>query len=66
MLAMGGMSLGSVVENTSLLKVIGTSISETMVDHDLLVVLIAFSAFVLVVATFISHTVSALILLPLV
>lgn len=66
MLAMGGMCLGAAVENTSLLAVVGSGIANALAGQNLLTALIAFCALVLVVATFISHTVSALILLPLV
>nr|SMQ44835.1 Low affinity phosphate transporter [Blastocladiella emersonii] len=66
MLAMGGIALGKAVENSGLLAVIATSIKSFVHGMSLWGVLFTFSGLVLVVATFISHTVAALIVLPIV
>lgn len=66
MLAMGGVALGSAVTNSGLLATVAMEIKNFLGPQDVWVVLVVFSLLVLVVATFISHTVSALILLPLV
>jgi len=65
-LAMGGIALGKAVASSGLLHTIAHTIRE-MVEHlPLFVVFFIFSGLVLVVATFISHTVGALIILPIV
>lgn len=66
MLAMGGISLGVAVENTNLLNVIASGVAQSLKAQPLGVALLCFCSVVLVVATLISHTVSALIVLPLV
>ncbi|KAI0454248.1 SPX-domain-containing protein [Xylaria acuta] len=65
-LAAGGLSLGKAVESSGLLHMVATEISAEVHKLDLYVVLLIFSSLALVIATFISHTVAALILLPLV
>ncbi|KAI1174245.1 SPX-domain-containing protein [Nemania sp. FL0916] len=65
-LAAGGLSLGKAVQSSGLLHTVATEISEKVHELDLYVVLLIFSSLALVIATFISHTVAALILLPLV
>lgn len=65
-LAAGGLSLGKAVESSGLLHTVAAKISAEVHELDLYVVLLIFSALALVIATFISHTVAALILLPLV
>ncbi|KAI1164513.1 SPX-domain-containing protein [Nemania serpens] len=65
-LAAGGLSLGTAVESSGLLHTVATKISAEVHQLDLYVVLLIFSSLALVIATFISHTVAALILLPLV
>ncbi|KAI0535920.1 SPX domain-containing protein [Xylaria digitata] len=65
-LAAGGLSLGKAVESSGLLHTVAARISAEVHDLDLYVVLLIFSGLALVIATFISHTVAALILLPLV
>ncbi|TPX07150.1 uncharacterized protein E0L32_010951 [Thyridium curvatum] len=65
-LAAGGLSLGKAVKSSGLLNTVATAISRQVEGMGLYVVLIVFSALILVIATFISHTVAALILLPLV
>lgn len=66
MLAMGGIALGTAVSNSQLLKTIASSISQILQSQPLFVALCAFCLFTLFAATFISHTVSALIILPIV
>lgn len=65
-LAAGGLSLGKSVESSGLLHTIAGSISEKVEGLNLYGVLVVFAALILVIATFISHTVAALIFLPLV
>lgn len=65
-LAAGGLALGKAVNSSGLLATIATSISDRVVGLSLYGVLCVFSALIGVVATFISHTVAALIVLPLV
>ncbi|KAF2470772.1 uncharacterized protein BDR25DRAFT_343012 [Lindgomyces ingoldianus] len=65
-LAAGGLSLGKSVNSSGLLHTIAQSITERVDGMSLYGVLVVFAALILVVATFISHTVAALIVLPLV
>jgi phosphate transporter len=65
-LAAGGLCLGKAVTSSGLLHALANSIRARVEDLSLYGVLIVFSALILVVATFISHTVAALIMLPLV
>ncbi|KAI9797653.1 MAG: low-affinity phosphate transporter [Candelina submexicana] len=65
-LAAGGLSLGKAVNSSGLLHTIAGAITEKVVGMSLYGVLAVFCALILVVATFISHTVAALIILPLV
>jgi phosphate transporter len=65
-LAAGGLSLGKAVTSSGLLHTIATAITKQVAHLSLYGVLITFSALILVIATFISHTVAALIILPLV
>ncbi|KAH7021347.1 SPX domain-containing protein [Microdochium trichocladiopsis] len=65
-LAAGGLSLGKAVKSSGLLHTIAEEISKEVDGMDLYGVLLIFSGLTLVVATFISHTVAALIILPLV
>ncbi|KAJ5308835.1 hypothetical protein N7508_004214 [Penicillium antarcticum] len=65
-LAAGGLCLGKAVTSSGLLNTIAGGIT-TRVEHlSLYSVLLVFCALILVIATFISHTVAALIILPLV
>lgn len=66
MLAMGGIALGKAVTSSGLLKTIALALQKRIMHYDAIVVLIIFGALILVVATFVSHTVSALIIIPLV
>ncbi|KAI0381660.1 SPX domain-containing protein [Hypomontagnella monticulosa] len=65
-LAAGGLALGKAVKSSGLLHTVARSISDKVDGMDLYSVLLIFSSLTLVVATFISHTVAALIILPLV
>jgi phosphate transporter len=65
-LAMGGIALGKAVDSSGLLNTIAVSISERMMGLSTFQVLFVFCALVLLIATFISHTVAVLIVLPIV
>lgn len=65
-LAAGGLVLGKAVTSSGLLHTIAGAITERVAHFSLYGVLLVFSALILVMATFISHTVAALIVLPLV
>lgn len=64
-LAAGGLSLGKAVESSGLLHVFAGNITENIKDFSLFSILSIFAVLILVIATFISHTVAALIFLPL-
>ena len=65
-LAAGGLSLGKAVESSGLLHTIAGAITAKVEGMPLYSLLVVFAGLVLVVATFISHTVAGLIILPLV
>lgn len=65
-LAAGGLALGKAVNSSGLLATIAVSITERIEGLSLYGLLCVFAALIGVVATFISHTVAALIVLPLV
>ena len=65
-LAAGGLSLGKAVNSSGLLHSIAGSIKYEVNGLSLYGVLVSFAGVILVVATFISHTVAALIILPIV
>ena len=65
-LAAGGLCLGKAVESSGLLLTVAGAITERVADFELYSVLVVFAALILVIATFISHTVAALIILPLI
>ena len=65
-LAMGGIALGKAVSSSGLLATIAGEIRQGVSGMGLFTVLVVFSGLVLVVATFISHTVAALIVMPIV
>jgi phosphate transporter len=66
MLAAGGLSLGKAVDSSGLLHTIAHSIRNNVEGMSLYGVLVVFCGLILVIATFISHTVAALIILPIV
>jgi phosphate transporter len=65
-LAMGGIALGKGVSSSGLLATIAYEIQVRVDGFSLFSVLLVFGALILVMATFISHTVAALIIVPLV
>ncbi|CAG8461974.1 13453_t:CDS:2 [Ambispora leptoticha] len=65
-LAMGGIALGKAVQSSGLLAIIAHQIRDMVQGFTVWEVLLTFCTLVLVVATFISHTVGALIILPIV
>jgi phosphate transporter len=65
-LAAGGLSLGKAVRSSGLLHTVAQVVEHRVEGMSLYGVLVVFSCLILVVATFISHTVAALIFLPLV
>ncbi|KAH7160619.1 SPX domain-containing protein [Dactylonectria macrodidyma] len=65
-LAAGGLSLGKAVRSSGLLHTLAELVSQKVEGMSLYGVLVVFSTLILVIATFISHTVAALIFLPLV
>lgn len=65
-LAAGGLSLGKAVKSSGLLDTVAVAISQRVEGMSLYGVMVVFSGLTLVIATFISHTVAALIILPLV
>lgn len=65
-LAMGGIALGKAVSSSGLLATMAHGIQQYTAGMSLYFVMLIFGAVVLVVATFVSHTVAALIILPLV
>lgn len=65
-LAAGGLALGKAVNSSGLLHTIATSITEEVGHLSTYGVMCVFAALIAVVATFISHTVASLIILPLV
>ena len=65
-LAAGGLSLGKAVSSSGLLHTIAQATTAKVSHLGVYGMLVVFSGLILVVATFISHTVAALIILPLV
>ncbi|CAG8453530.1 4566_t:CDS:2, partial [Cetraspora pellucida] len=65
-LAMGGIALGSAVHDSGLLHAIAKTIQSMTSNLDVWQVFVVFAFLILIVATFISHTVGALIILPIV
>ncbi|KAI8351639.1 SPX domain-containing protein [Mortierella sp. GBAus27b] len=66
MLAMGGIALGKAVDSSGLLDTIAHHIQDAVAGLSLWMVLLIFSVLTLVFATFVSHTVAAVIILPIV
>ena len=66
-LAMGGLVLGDVVKESGLLDVVAEQIAESIEDRDLSLWKTAciFTSLILVCTTFISHTVGAIVVLPI-
>lgn len=65
-LAMGGTALGKAVASSGLLSTIAITIQHEVEDFSLYGVALTFGLLILTMATFVSHTVAALIVVPLV
>lgn len=65
-LAMGGIALGDAVSSSGLLTTIARALQRRIEHDELLTILCIFGILMLVVGTFVSHTVSAIIIVPLV
>ncbi|KAG2732981.1 hypothetical protein G9P44_003971 [Scheffersomyces stipitis] len=65
-LAMGGTALGKAVASSGLLNTIAVAIQKQVEDFSLFGVALTFGFLILTMATFVSHTVAALIIIPLV
>ena len=65
-LAAGGLALGKAVNSSGLLHTMAYAITDKVEGMSVYIVFVIFSGLILVVASFISHTVAALIFLPLV
>ncbi|KAI8374091.1 SPX domain-containing protein [Choanephora cucurbitarum] len=65
-LAQGGMALGNAVTSSGLLQDIAVRIKDGIQDLQVIAILAIFSLLILVFATFVSHTVAALIIIPIV
>lgn len=65
-LAMGGSALGKAVSSSGLLATIAISIKAQVMHLPIYSIILIFGAMILTVATFVSHTVLALIIIPLV
>lgn len=66
LLAMGGLSLGKLVSSSGLLSTIAFSIQSKIIHLSIYEIILCFGLLILIVATFISHTVAALIMIPLI
>ncbi|SCU96930.1 LADA_0H03532g1_1 [Lachancea dasiensis] len=64
-LAMGGIALGGAVQSSGLLATIAGALQRRVMDYPIYAVLLIFGIVMLVVGTFVSHTVSAIIIVPL-
>lgn len=66
LLSMGGLALGSAVTSSGLLADVATSLQKKVQDFSAFLILLIFGILILVVATFVSHTVATIIIAPLV
>ncbi|KAI0750174.1 Sodium/sulfate symporter, partial [Daedaleopsis nitida] len=64
-IAMGGIALGNGVTNSGLLEVLGSRIRTMISDMELYPVVLLLSVIVLVISTFISHTIASVLLVPI-
>ncbi|KAI0763315.1 Sodium/sulfate symporter [Trametes elegans] len=64
-IAMGGIALGNGVTNSGLLEVLGDGIRGAISGLDLYPVVLLLSFIVLVISTFISHTIASVLLVPI-
>jgi len=65
-LAAGGLALGKAVNNSGLLRTLAEGVTKGVDGLSLYAIMVVFAAMIMVIASFISHTVAALIFLPLV
>ncbi|CCH63059.1 hypothetical protein TBLA_0J00590 [Henningerozyma blattae CBS 6284] len=65
-LAMGGIALGKAVSSSGLLSTIALALQKRIQNDGVMSILCIFGVLMLVVGTFVSHTVSAIIIIPLV
>lgn len=66
MLAMGGVALGKAVSSSGLLATVAHALEKRIENDGTMAILCIFGVLMLVVGTFVSHTVSAIIIVPLV
>lgn len=66
MLAMGGLALGEAVTSSGLLLAIAKQLETLVAGYGVWQVAAIFCALVLVATTFISHTVGAMVILPII
>lgn len=64
-LAMGGTTLGKAVTSSGLLASIASTIKDHVQDKPIFLIVLIFGIVILVMATFVSHTVAAMIIVPL-
>ncbi|KAH7586475.1 SPX domain [Nakaseomyces glabratus] len=64
-LAMGGTTLGKAVSSSGLLSTIASMIKESVEKQHIFVIVLIFGLVILTMATFVSHTVAAMIIVPL-
>lgn len=64
-LAMGGTTLGTAVSMSGLLSTLAIQIKEKIENFKIFQIVLIFGIIILIVATFISHTVAAMIIIPL-
>ena len=64
-LAMGGTTLGKAVINSGLLVTIASQIKTMIEDQPIFVIVLLFGFIIITIATFVSHTVAAMIIAPL-
>ncbi|KAI9001489.1 Sodium/sulfate symporter [Trametes punicea] len=64
-IAMGGIALGNGVTNSGLLEVLGDGIRGIIYGLDLYPVVLLLSVIVLIISTFISHTIASVLLVPI-
>ncbi|KJE90714.1 hypothetical protein, variant [Capsaspora owczarzaki ATCC 30864] len=62
----GGAALGQAVKNSQLLHIVADAIEPSLEGHNLWVTFLAICALVLIISSFISHTVAAIILMPVI
>jgi phosphate transporter len=65
MIAMGGSAVGTIAKESGLLESIGEFIKRYIGGLDFFIILAIFSVVMLVIATFVSHSVSSAVLAPL-